>query len=308
MAGGPGAAFRVETLSARTEAHAEAVVIPLPPGAPDAPAPWAARLSEPGSPVCTPDWLALREPADHAARAEELAADLDAWTGTDPLVVRDLGCGTGSMGRWLAPRLTRPQRWFLHDRDADLARRAAAASPCPATAVVGDLDDLTDLAPADVVVCSALLDLLRAPDVERLAELTTRAGAAALLTLSVTGEVAFDPADPLDDAVAAAFDAHQRRDGRLGPDAADAATEAFTRHGYAVRRRTSPWRLGATDAALVEEWLRGRLDAACEQDPALGPHAGRYLTDRLEALAAGTLRAEIGHADLLALPTGEGAA
>ena len=30
---------------------------------------WDARLSEPGSPECTPDWLALREPADAAARA-----------------------------------------------------------------------------------------------------------------------------------------------------------------------------------------------------------------------------------------------
>ena len=35
---------------------------------------WDARLSTPGSPVCTPDWLALREPADAAARDPELAA------------------------------------------------------------------------------------------------------------------------------------------------------------------------------------------------------------------------------------------
>ena len=36
---------------------------------------WDARLSTPGSPVCTPDWLALREPADAAARRDlELAA------------------------------------------------------------------------------------------------------------------------------------------------------------------------------------------------------------------------------------------
>ena len=36
---------------------------------------WDARLSSPGSPVCTPDWLGLREAADAAARElEELGA------------------------------------------------------------------------------------------------------------------------------------------------------------------------------------------------------------------------------------------
>ncbi len=295
------------------------MVIPLRTGLPGAAAPWAARLSEPGSPVCTPDWLALREPADHAARSGELAAHLDAHlashldatAGTGALVVRDLGCGTGSMGRWLAPRLRRPQRWFLHDRDADLPQRAAA-TPQPdaitsTRAVVGDLTDLADLEGTDVVVCSALLDLLRAPDVEHLADLCVEAGAAALLTLSVSGDVVLDPADALDAEVGAAFDAHQRREGRLGPDAAGAAADAFARRGWTIQRRESPWRLDVGDAALIEEWLRGRLDAACEQDPFLVPHAPRYLERRLEGLALGLLRAEVGHTDLLARPVGQGA-
>ena len=46
-----------------------------------------------------------------------------------PLVVRDLGCGTGSLGRWLAPQLPGPQSWVLHDRDADLLARAEAGLP-----------------------------------------------------------------------------------------------------------------------------------------------------------------------------------
>jgi hypothetical protein len=190
----------------------------------------------------------------------------------------------------------------LQDRDADLARRAAAATPVPATAVVGDLADLDTLAGTDVLVCSALLDLLTAPDVERLARLCADAGCAALLTLSVTGAVALDPVDPLDDDVTAAFDAHQRRDGLLGPDAPDVAAAAFARHGYAVHRGPSPWRLGPADAALAEEWLRGRVDAACAQEPALVGSAERFLARRLDALGAGGLHAEVGHADLLALP------
>src|SRR5688500_1818912 len=89
---------------------------------------WDARLSEPGSPVCAPDWLALREPADAAARSSALAELVAQHCGGGPLTVRDLGCGTGSMLRWLAPQLPGPQRWYLHDRDPVLLARAAAGA------------------------------------------------------------------------------------------------------------------------------------------------------------------------------------
>ncbi|MEJ2868169.1 methyltransferase domain-containing protein [Actinomycetospora sp. OC33-EN08] len=260
-----------------------------------APAAPRARLSDPGSPVCTPDWLALREPADHAARSTALAADLDRRLGgRDTVVVRDLGCGTGSMGRWLAPRLHAPQQWFVHDRDADLARRAAAALPAPATPVVGDVLE-ADLAGTDVVVCSALLDLLTAEGIARLAEACAAAGAAVLWTLTVAGRVVLDPVDVRDARIAAAFDAHQRRDGLAGPDAPDLAVAALERAGYAVRREASPWRLAAGEP-LAEEWLRGWLDAAAEHDPALD--ADDYLRGRL----AEPFTVEVGHADVLGLP------
>ena len=52
------------------------------------------------------EWLALREPADAAARAEDLVARVRRHLdGTPRLTVHDLGTGTGSMGRWLAPLL-----------------------------------------------------------------------------------------------------------------------------------------------------------------------------------------------------------
>lgn len=267
---------------------------------PTAPGPRArARLSEPGSPVCTPDWLALREPADHAARSETLAVALDEQLGMrDTVVVRDLGCGTGSMGRWLAPRLRAPQQWFVHDRDADLARRAAASLPVPATPVVGNLADV-ELTGTDVVVCSALLDLLTAAEIETLAGACAAAGAAVLWTLSVSGRVRFDPADAEDAPIAAAFDAHQRRDGLAGPDAGDLAADALARAGYDVRREASPWRLAGGSAGsrpLAEEWLRGWLDAAAAQDPGLDVDG--YLARRLAAPFA----VEVGHVDVLGLP------
>jgi hypothetical protein len=171
--------------------------------------------------------------------------------------------------------------------------------------------DLTALGPAELagtslVTASALLDLLTADEVDGLAAACIGAGCPALLTLTVSGSVGMTPGDPLDSSFAAAFDAHQRRtvDGRrlLGPDAGAAAVDAFERRGATVITRPSPWRLDARHAALSEEWLRGWIGAACAQQPDLDHLAGPYLRRRLDAAAAGELRALVGHVDLLALP------
>ena len=75
-------------------------------------------------------WLALREPADAAARAPDLVENLRPHhPETGPRVIHDLGGGTGAMGRWLAPLLPGPQHWVVHDRDADLLEVAAADPP-----------------------------------------------------------------------------------------------------------------------------------------------------------------------------------
>ena len=66
----------------------------------------------------SPDWLALREPADHAARnGEVLAAVREHFAQVSPLRIVDLGCGTGSNLRGLAPHLPREQHWHLVDYD-----------------------------------------------------------------------------------------------------------------------------------------------------------------------------------------------
>ena len=77
------------------------------------------------------DWLALREPADAAARSRELVEHLGP-PATGRWVIHDLGGGTGSMGRWLAPLLPGPQRWVVHDRDTELLALAADDVPGPA--------------------------------------------------------------------------------------------------------------------------------------------------------------------------------
>ncbi|WP_313886284.1 class I SAM-dependent methyltransferase [Amycolatopsis viridis] len=254
----------------------------------------------PGTTRCAPDWLALREPADAAARAAALLGPLRASLSTvgGRLVIRDVGCGTGSMARWLAPRLPVPQHWILHDRDpALLARASITGTGVTVETHHGDLGRL-DLGGTSLVTASALLDLLTLSDVDGLAGSCAAAGCPALLTLSVTGRVELTPADPLDAEIAAAFAAHQRRNGLLGPDAVAMAALAFERRGAVVRLAPSPWRLGPRQRALTERWFRGWVAAAREHAPNLDTAA--YTRSRLDACAAGELRAVVHHTDLLA--------
>jgi hypothetical protein len=252
----------------------------------------------------SPDWLVLREPADAAARSAELAGRAARHlAAAGPLVVHDLGGGSGAMGRWLAPRLGRPQHWVVHDRDPDLLDLALADPPDTAGVTVeARHSDVTLLGPGDLaggtlVVASALLDLLTADELAAMLGACT--GLPVLLTLTVVGRVALRPAEPLDVRIAAAFDAHQRREGLLGPDAVAAAAGA---PGAEVLVRPSAWHLGPADSLLAAEWLRGWVGAACEQEPALVAEAGAYLERRLVQAAAGTLAVTVGHADLLVLP------
>jgi hypothetical protein len=243
----------------------------------------------------SPHWLVLREPADAEARSAELAERLARYLPAGPLMIHDLGGGSGAMGRWLAPRLPGPQHWVVHDRDADLLELAAATFDVR-------LSDITRLAPDDLagaspIVASALLDMLTADELARM--LDACAGHPMLLAMTVAGHVALTPGEPLDARIVAAFNAHQRRGGRLGPDAVTAAVDQLRGE---VLVRPSPWRLGARHADLLAEWFSGWVAAACEQEPALAAEAGAYRARRLAQAAAGELTVTVDHADLLVLP------
>jgi hypothetical protein len=265
----------------------------------------------------SPTWLALREPADAEARARDLVEALElASPSSDPKVIHDLGCGTGSMGRWLAPLLAGTQHWVLHDRDADLLALAAADVPgaaadgAPVTVETKrtDLDrmQVRDLSGATLITASALLDMLTADELDRLVGLCLGVGCPILLTLSVLGSVEITPAEPLDRRFAAAFDAHQRRTTErgalLGPDAVDFATQAFRRLGAEVLVSPSHWRLGPPHSALAAEWFTGWVGAAREREPELAAECEPYARRRLAQASAGQLTVTVGHADLLVLP------
>jgi Methyltransferase domain len=265
----------------------------------------------------SPGWLALREPADGQARAADLVQQVRSHLPAGGrLVIRDLGCGTGAMRRWLAPQLPGPQHWIMYDRDAELLAVAAADPPVVAAdgaAVTCETRqrDITRLDPGELagsalITASALLDVLTVDELERFVAACAGPGCPVLVTISVAGCVDLTPADPLDERIAAAFNAHQRRTTGewrlLGPDAVGAAVDAFTRLGVDVLVRPSPWRLGAAQAALAAEWFTGWVGAAREQRPELTAATGDYARRRLAEAAAGRLDVTVHHEDLLALP------
>jgi trans-aconitate methyltransferase len=231
-----------------------------------------------------------------------------------PIVVHDLGSGTGSMMRWLAPLLPGPQTWVLHDWNPALldhaAARASDSSGHPAavrTSVrdVGQLRD-GDLEGASLITASALLDVLTLDETEAIVRACVAAGAPALIALTVTGRVEIEPVDPGDRVFESAFNDHQRRAtaGRrlLGPDAVATVVDLFEAAGWSVRVSDTPWRLDVTDSELVREWLQGWVDAAVEERPALEEWGREYVRERLSQLRDQRLRVVVHHQDVLAWP------
>jgi hypothetical protein len=245
------------------------------------------------------DWLALREPADRAARDAGLTAALGAWAGGRALEVVDLGAGSGSTLRALAEVL-RGARWRLVDDDADLLGRAlasAAALGAAAAPVQVDLAARLDDAfapPPDLVTASAFFDLVSAAWIDRFVAAAAAARAAVYAALTYDGREEWLPPHGDDGAVRDAFLRDMRRDKGFGPalgaDAGAYLAGRLNAAGYDVRTAPSPWRLAApADAALIAALADGSADAARASE---GWRSARR--------AAASV--EIGHVDVLALP------
>ena len=271
----------------------------------------------------SPDWLALREPADHRARAAGLLPPLcAAWRAAGWRRVLDLGSGAGSNLRYLAPRLPGAQAWTLLDHDANLLARAAATAgpPQQVTCVRGDLarEGLAAVADAQLVTCSALLDLVSADWLRRLTRACRAASCGVLLALTYDGTMRWDAAsgppppasgpDAADDElIRRLVNAHQRREQHpepaLGPEAAPAAEALLAAEGYRTWRSPSPWRLGPDDAPLARElvagWERAALETAAGEAEARRVRA--WAARRRRTIAGGRFRLTVGHQDVLAL-------
>jgi SAM-dependent methyltransferase len=261
-------------------------------------------------------WLALREAADHRSRDAALVESLRKWLAVrpQPACLLDLGCGTGSNLRYLAPRLAGAQHWIGVDDDEALLARLARTSLAGVTVDTQRADLARGFAALEPVspralVASALMDLVSRDWLEALATYAREREAAVLVALSYDGRMDAQPAHVADATVRAAFNAHQRRDKgfgpALGPAAGDAVAAVLTSRGYAVRRGRSDWRLDASvagDAALLAPLLDGIAHAACEQTPGDAAAIADWLARRQAQRAAGTLRMTVGHDDTLGLP------
>ena len=267
----------------------------------------------------TAAWLALREPVDHRSRPAALLTPLDRWLRErGSASVLDLGCGTGSNLRYLAPRVSSRQRWTLLDRDPALLARAGRGAP-PAgvvsvACVQGELarEGIDRVAGTDLVTASALLDLVSGAWLDQLVAACQAAGCAALFALTWDGRAAWGgphPSDQEDALVLALVRSHQRRDkglgAALGPAAGAAATRAFREAGYRTWLLPSPWHLDHGDARLASALVDGWEHVAMEQSPAHPERVRTWADRRRRAARAAALSLEVGHMDLLALP-GEG--
>lgn len=262
-------------------------------------------------------WLGLREPVDHRSRASELLAPLRAWwSEREASQVLDLGSGTGSNLRYLAPRLPGAQRWTLVDHDEALLARVRAPDGVSVRPLKHDLagSRLPGMGEADLVTASALLDLVSERWLAALVEACAATGCAALFALAYDGRIEWSDESAehgTDDAlVRDAVNAHQRRDKgfgpALGPRAAELAERLFRERGYETRSSTSDWALGPGDAALAEMLVDGWARAAVEQCPKRADTLHEWTARRRSAVGGGSVTLRVGHRDVLALPVERG--
>ena len=271
-----------------------------------------------------PGWLELREPIDHAARNERVAGVVRRYFAERAsLTVVDLGCGTGSNLRALAPKLSPRQHWHLIDGDpmllAEARRSLALWADCARDAddelhldkgdrqirVSFECADLTlrdlhfsDITP-DLVTAAALFDLVSLEWLERLVAASAQRHVPLYAVLNYDGLARWQPEAPLDERIVAAFNRHQRGDKgfgpALGPTTSDVFSALLAKYGYRVWQGDSPWQLGGGDRSLIRALTAGFATAASDIEPEMVEAFAAWADER-----ADTEGAIIGHQDIFA--------
>ena len=275
----------------------------------------------------SPEWLQLREGADHRARNAALFEKLVArFTDREAITIVDLGAGLGSNLRAIAPALSFRQHWILVDHDPVLlasARDAIRSWADSARVTAAGIEAVKagralrvelkrhDLAadPAawnsvkpDLVTAAALFDLVSEDWIDRFVAALSRARLPLYAALTHDGKTQWLPAYPADAAMEAAFARHFARDKGFGPAAGARASSLLAEHlaaaDYMVERAPSPWRLGRDDTALIAALAYGWTEAVRETKQV----PDRTIADWLKAHTAAGVSCTVGHEDLIAFP------
>lgn len=274
----------------------------------------------------SPEWLALREPTDHAARNPQVLAAVGAYFAARPsLSVLDLGSGAGANLRGSYAALPDRQHWTLVDHDdallalarerllawADEAREQGeelvlAKDGKTITVDTRRVDLDRDLAwvlgwQPDLVTAAAFFDLASKAWIERCVATLASQRLPLYAVLTYDGRETWKPAHDADARMLAAFRHHQQTDKGFGPaagpDACEIMAEAFRKAGLAVSTGDSAWLLDAGHGALRDALAQGIAEAVRET----GQLEAATVCDWLEAHRSAT-SVLIGHQDLWARP------
>lgn len=285
----------------------------------------------------SPEWLTLREPADHAARSRPLTHQLAAWASDKPqLRILEMGTGTGSNLRYLCPHLGRDQHWTLLDNDPVLLARLPTilqqwtfekgfefrqTDECITLSGEQfeariqwrcvDLANELDSLPFDsthIVTASALLDLTSEAWLRQLAEQCTRHHCASLFVLNYDGHIRWQPSFPEDTLVAGLLNKHQSGDkgfgAAMGPMAGQMYAQLLQPHQQVYSERSN-WQIDDHQQELQTALIDGWVEAAVEVDNASEPDIRRWHDRRRQETGNDVSTLTVGHTDILALPLTE---
>jgi len=288
-------------------------------------------------------WLALREPVDHRSRNAMLQNQVvDFLHQREPVVpgllhITDLGSGTGSNLRALAPHFGAMQCWTLVDYDSDLLRAARTTllswadgvldsnTPNLIAEVGSSLGSVEPLVitknmktiavqfrcanlladyrsilnePADLITAAAFFDLVAESWLTEFCAALTKP---LYTVLTYDGKETWSPPNALDADVLRAFHAHQYTDkgfgAALGPRAAEHLQSLLQGRGFTTACAPSPWCMDDHDRALIEQLALGTAGAIREMGLLTNAAIDQWEHARRQASAC-----EIGHIDLFAYP------
>ena len=282
------------------------------------------RLSGAERQAFSAGWLAMREAFDARSRSRALAQRFADVLPTSPRVL-ELGAGTGSLFRWLAPIIRRDQHWVWLDHDAaHLAhglratarwalrlgyaarlepQRLTLGTRCGEWTVETRVHDLHDAAllPVDVsdaVACSALLDLFSG---QWIGELLRRVGTRPFYAaINVTGCDRIQPRDRNDALVWRGYTTSQPH--RAGPHAPMLVRQFCDQFDLPFESASSDWHIPAHHRAMLHQMLDFISEAARRSMLQQRRQIDVWEQRRRAAVRAQRLTLHIAHCDLL-LPT-----